>query len=134
MSNSVASEATISISGIEVFARIGAGDAERTLPQRLRLDCTFCYDASAAVRNDRLAEAVDYAAVAETLRSVLAGRTRRLLETAAVECADAVLAAYPAIRSLCVTISKPGVPEGADQTGVSLARVRQSTSSASGGS
>jgi len=124
MSDAGRTDATITLSGLRVTASIGAFDSERAVPQRLRLDCVVRYDAAAAARNDRLSDAVDYGAIAETLRAVMGARPRRLLECAAAECADAVLAEYPEVRTVRIAISKREIPGGVEQTTVSLERVQ----------
>ena len=122
--DSGAADVAITLTGVVLTAFIGALPGERAVPQRLRLDCELRYDASSVVGSDRLEDAVDYAAVTETLRDVMRARPRHLLETAAAECADAVLSAYRPVHTVSVAVSKPGMPPGVDRTTVRVTRRR----------
>ncbi len=124
MSDAGGMQATITLQGVSLTASVGATAPERALPQRLTLDCVLRYDAGVAAARDRLSDAVDYAAVTEALRGVIAERPRRLLETAAADCAEAVLVRYGAVSEVEISLTKHGIPPGVERTSVRVVRRR----------
>ncbi len=81
----------IVIEGLVVLAHVGVSDVERAAAQRCRVDVELRADLRAAGAADDLARSVDYGAVIETIRSVAATTSPRLLETLAERMAAALL-------------------------------------------
>lgn len=102
---------TISIRGLAVSAVIGVHDWEREVEQTLVVGVDLTVDVRTAAATDDLAEAVDYAAIAGTVRDVLRQGKFRLIETAAERVAAAVLAGHP-VHWLRVEVAKPLPREG----------------------
>lgn len=74
-------EQVIELNGIEIDVRLGVPDWERHNPQKVVIDLEFTIDAGKASRTDDLLHTINYAAVVESLRSLLASREWKLLET-----------------------------------------------------
>jgi dihydroneopterin aldolase len=85
----------ISITGIEIWVRIGVPEKERAYPQSLRVDVEF--EASLPERDD-LACAVDYAAVWAVVRSAEQEPPRKLVETLVRDLAVRIREQFPVQR------------------------------------
>lgn len=107
-----------------VDAVIGVHDWERRVSQRLVLNLELGWDNAAPAAADDLAEAVDYAAVAERVREVVRASSAHLLETLGEELAVEIMTAFgvPWIR---LELAKPGAVPGARSVGVMLERGRR---------
>lgn len=96
---------TVELVGLEVFGRHGVDDDEREEGR------VFLYDISLEVpepASDRLADTVDYRAVAACVREVSDAREYRLIEVLASAVADELAARFPADR-VRVRVRKPGI-------------------------
>lgn len=104
---------------LELMARVGILPEEYQAPQRLLIDC------DAKVRPARwplqaLEDSVSYAAVSETLVTVVAERHWPLLEEL-IEALRARLAQdYPLLCTLELRLRKPDILEGVASVGISL--------------
>ncbi len=113
---------SILIQGLEIYAYHGSFGEERQLGQRFLLDLTLRVDIAASAASDTLADTVDYGAVVGVVTEAFTQKRFKLLEAAARAVAQAVLAAYPSVASLAVTLRKPSPPIAAtlSAVGVSL--------------
>jgi dihydroneopterin aldolase len=102
----------ILISGLHTEAHIGVSEAERAQPMMLRLDVELGLSLRQAGQSDRLADTVDYAAVAEQLRAWCAASRCRLLEALAETLAARLLAAFP-VSWVRLTLCKEAILDGA---------------------
>lgn len=103
----------IHIVELELRASIGVSDAERAAAQRLTASLTLWPKIGFHDLCDDLANTIDYAAVCETAKAVVAARPRRLLETVAEAIATEILRAYPACRAVDVELRKYVLPDTA---------------------
>jgi dihydroneopterin aldolase len=101
----------VTIRGLSVSAVIGAYDWERGVEQELIFSVDMAADVAAAARTDDLADALNYASVAETVADVVRGGKFQLIETAAVRVAERLLAEY-GIGWVRVEVVKPRPAEG----------------------
>ena len=87
-------------------------------------------DLSESSRTDRLADTVSYSNVVATATAAFKNANYKLLERAAGAVADAILAAFPRVSAVKVTVHKPHAPIAAifDDVGVVLTRTRQQPS------
>ena len=117
---------TIFITGLVIHARHGVMEHETKVGQRFVIDLELYTDLSESSRSDRLADTVSYAHVVETATAAFKDKNYKLLERAAGAVADAILAAFPRIRAIKVTVHKPHAPIDAifDDVGVVLTRSR----------
>lgn len=117
----------IFIRGLVVHANHGVGEDERNIGQQFMLDLTLDLDIAAAVVSDKLADTISYADVTEVATSAFRKHRYRLVEAAGGAVADAVLAAFPRVERLTVTVHKPHAPIAAvfADVGVTLTRARR---------
>jgi dihydroneopterin aldolase len=99
----------IELRGLRVRGHHGVFDHERRDGQDFLVDLVVELDLAPAAASDQLADTLDYGGLAETAAAVLAGTPRALIETVAVEIADAVLA-DPRVERVQVTLHKPSAP------------------------
>ncbi len=112
----------IAITGIRAYGRHGAYAGEKDRPQAFDIALTLHVDLDVPSRSDRLADAVDYAAIHRLVVEIVQQRSFDLLERLAAELLDAVLA-DERVRAAEVSIGKPGILDGATAT-VTLRRSR----------
>lgn len=105
------SEAVI-ICGLELWARVGVPEAERAHPQRLELHAEILPLTPFAELGDDIARTVDYDLACRRLCEWAAARPRRLIETLALELAQALVAEFPA-RAATIEIRKFILPRTA---------------------
>jgi dihydroneopterin aldolase len=117
---------TIFVAGVVVHARHGVLQHENEVGQRFVIDLELSVDLSESSRTDRLADTVSYANVVATATAAFKDTNYKLLERAAGAVADAVLAAFPRVSAVKVTVHKPHAPIAAifDDVGVILTRRR----------
>lgn len=117
----------IFVEGIEVEALIGVYAHERIHVQPLRMDLRIGTDLVPSGSSDALVDTIDYSQVVEALRSCVTGSRHLLLETLAASLCDMLMARWPAMSSLQLTIHKPvaAAALGCADVGISVTRVRQ---------
>lgn len=104
---------SVFVRGIRIDAGIGVHDHEIGRLQRLVIDVTLEVTPAPV---ERLADTVNYEAVAAAARSVAAAGHIGLVETFAERLAHACLA-EPRVLSVRVRVEKPGCLDGADAAG-----------------
>lgn len=112
------------IRGLRVEAVIGVHAWERAIRQVLVLDLEMQSDVRAAARHDRIADALDYEAVAGRVRALAQASSFQLVESLA-ECIATVLLKEFGIAWLRLRLAKPGAVDGAQDVGVLIERSRQ---------
>lgn len=113
----------VRVRGLKLDAEVGVYDHERGRTQPIAVDIEAQVIALAARPEGALAEAVNYAALAELVRQIAGARHHELLE----DLAQAVLNvafADPRITRMAIHIDKLTALEDADSVGVSLERWR----------
>jgi len=120
---------TIFIRGLVIHARHGVMDHETEVGQRFVIDLEMTADLSESSRTDRLSDTVSYSNVVASATAAFKNVNYRLLERAAGAMADAILAAFPKVLAVKVTVHKPHAPIAAifDDVGVILSRSRSSS-------
>lgn len=118
---------SIYVSGLALHAFHGVMDHEATVGQTFYIDLTLDIDLFHASRSDKIADTVGYDQVVEVASKTFCAQRYRLVEAAAGAIADAVLAAFPPVASVRVTVHKPHAPIAAtfSNVGVTIARARQ---------
>ncbi len=117
---------TIFVKGLVIHARHGVMKHETEVGQRFVIDLEMVADLSESSRTDRLADTVSYSHVVETATDAFKNANYKLLERAAGAVADAVLATFPKISAVKITVHKPHAPiaEIFEDVGVVLTRNR----------
>ena len=118
---------TIFLKGLRVFAYHGVNPEEKRNGQIFVLDLELETDLTRPCATDRVEDTVNYAQVRKAAAAALTARSYDLIEAAAQAVADELLAAFPAVQRLTVTLCKPDAPMQADfdTVGVKLTRGRQ---------
>jgi dihydroneopterin aldolase len=116
----------IFIKGLSLHAYHGVMAYEAKVGQTFTIDMTLEIDLSAAAHSDKVMDTVSYDKVVECASDVFCAQRYRLIEAAAGVVADAVLAQFPRVNSMEVTIHKPHAPIAAtfSDVGVTLLRRR----------
>ncbi len=116
----------IFIRGLTLHAYHGVMPHEGKVGQTFTIDLDLDIDLSEAARTDKVKDTVSYADVAQCVEKAFTGQRFRLIEAAGGAVADAVLAAFPRVQKIAVTIHKPHAPIAATFTdvGVMLTRSR----------
>jgi len=117
---------TIFITGLSLHAYHGVMEHEQTVGQTFAIDLVLNIDLSEASRSDKLANTVSYDQVVDVVSRAFRAQRYRLVEAAAGAVADAVLAGFPQVSGLRVTVHKPHAPIAATfmDVGVSIERAR----------
>ena len=116
----------IFIKGLALHAYHGVMAHEAKVGQTFIIDLDLEIDLSAAARSDKVIDTVSYDKVVDCTSDAFCAQRFRLIEAAAGRVADTVLATFPRVRSVRVTIHKPHAPIAAtfDDVGVTLVRSR----------
>jgi dihydroneopterin aldolase len=114
------------VTGLALHAYHGVMQHEAKVGQTFTLDLSLDLDLSEASRSDKLAHTVGYDQVVAVASQAFCAKRYRLVEAAAGAVADAVLARFPQVQSVRITIHKPHAPIAAtfDDVGVSIVRDR----------
>jgi len=102
---------TVSVRDLRVSAVIGVHDREREIEQTLVFGVDMAADAAKAASRDDIAAALDYSAVAQTIRSVVTTGKFQLIETAAERVAERLREEYR-LGWVRVEVVKPLPGEG----------------------
>ena len=117
---------TIFVSGLALHAYHGVMPHEAKVGQSFKLDILLDVDLRQASRSDKLAHTVSYDQVAETAAKAFCAQRYRLIERAAGAVADALLARFPQVSGVRITVHKPHAPIAAtfDNVGIVISRTR----------
>jgi 7,8-dihydroneopterin aldolase/epimerase/oxygenase len=102
---------TVSVRDLRVSAVIGVHEWEREIEQTLVFGVDMAADAAKAASRDDIAAALDYSAVAQTIRSVVTAGKFQLIETAAERVAERLREKYR-LGWVRVEVVKPLPGEG----------------------
>src|SRR5215831_11344886 len=118
---------TIFVTGLLIHAHHGVMAHEAKVGQRFVIDMEIAIDLAPAAASDKLVDTVSYASIVEAATRAFTAKSYRLVEAAAGAVADAVLASFPRVASVRVTVHKPHAPIAAifNDVGVTLARTRR---------
>jgi len=101
------------ISRLALHGRHGALEAERALGQHFFLDLDIVADVGNALASDRVEDTLHYGQVIKAATAAFGARSFNLIEAAGAAVADDLLAKFPAIVSVAVTVHKPSAPVAA---------------------
>lgn len=115
----------IIIEGLQFVGHHGVFDYERRKGCRFQVDLTLDAPASPGAQSDKLADTVDYGAVADAVLAVGRGESCHLLERLVERMADAVLSGFPVAR-IQITLRKLNAPVDGQPSavGVRIERAR----------
>ena len=110
------------IHDLTVQCRLGVSEAEQAQPQSVWVDLKLNIDAAKAAHHDDVREAIDYAALVESIRECVESKPYRLLETMAEDLAALILEHF-ATDQVTVRVKKRALP-GIDYAAVEVERER----------
>jgi dihydroneopterin aldolase len=102
---------TVSIRDLRVSTVIGVYDWEREIEQALVFSVDMAADVAKAAARDDIADAVDYSAVAQAVKTVVTEGRFQLIETAAERVAERLIADF-GLDWVRVEVVKPIASEG----------------------
>ena len=106
----VAHSDLIKLSSVTAIGYHGVFDHEKRDGQPFITDVVLHIDVSAAAQTDDLSKTADYGAVAETIVAMVTGEAFDLIETLSVRMAERILADFPVVDAVEVTVHKPKAP------------------------
>ena len=113
----------VRVNRLRLEAEVGVYDSERGRTQPLEISLKAEVAPEATHPQGALGDAVNYAAMAETVRQIVGSTHHDLLEDLAQTIAD-TLFVDPRVKHLDLTLDKLTALEDADSVGVSLSRWR----------
>jgi dihydroneopterin aldolase len=118
----------IFITGLLIHAHHGVMRHEKKVGQQFVIDLELAIDLAQAAATDKLVDTVSYSSIVDAATRAFTAKTYRLVEAAAGAIADEVLASFPRIASVRVTVHKPHAPIAAifSDVGVTVSRNRGS--------
>lgn len=102
----------IILTGMHFYGYHGCLPEEKRQGQPFHVDLTLETDLRRAGKSDDLTQTVDYSAVYTVVKDVVEGPSYDLIERVGEVIAERVLAAFPPIQQLTVTVHKPQAPIG----------------------
>ncbi|HEX7155658.1 MAG TPA: dihydroneopterin aldolase [Burkholderiaceae bacterium] len=123
---------TIFLRGLRAVAKIGIYHHERTSSRPVEIDLEFAVPGRRVFETGDVADTIDYAAVAERLRTELAQTRYGLLEEMSEAIAEILLREF-GTHWVRVTVVKPGILGDVGTVGVSIERAAPVAARAQGG-
>ena len=116
----------IFVTGLLVHAHHGVMRHEKKVGQQFVIDLELAIDLADAGASDKLVDTVSYSSIVEAATRAFTAKSFRLVEAAAQAIADEVLASFPRVASVRVTVHKPHAPIAAifNDVGVTIRRTR----------
>jgi dihydroneopterin aldolase len=100
----------ILLEGMRFYAYHGVNPEERALGQRFTVDVVLAVDLRQAGQSDDLADTVSYSTVYKLVRRIVESEPRNLIEAVAESIAGEILASFPPVQRVSVTVRKPEAP------------------------
>ena len=126
MKNQKVTRDRIILNGIQFYGFHGCNDFEKKLGQKFRVDLEVEVSLETASRSDDLSDTISYSHLFRTVKSVMEGPSRNLLEREAADIADKVINEF-SVDSVNIRLMKmsPPIRKGLiDFAGVEIYRER----------
>jgi len=114
------------IEDLRIDTVIGIYDWERKIRQTVALDVEMAFDNRKPAASDRIADTLDYKAVAKRLIAFVESSHFELVETLAERCAGIIIDEFR-VPWLRLRLSKPGAVTGSKAVGVVVERGHKPT-------
>lgn len=101
---------SIKLSGVTAIGYHGVFDFEKRDGQPFITDVVLFMDVTDAAQTDDLSKTADYGAVADAILALVTGEAFDLIETLTSRIAEKILADFPVIDAVEVTVHKPKAP------------------------
>lgn len=112
---------TVFIRDLCMDAVIGVFGWERQVQQQITINLEMATDIAQAAKTDDLAHTLDYKAISQRIRAIVAASQPQLVETLIEQIANAIMAEFN-IPWLRISIAKPGAVRGSAAVGVTIER------------
>ncbi len=117
---------SILVKDINMNARCGVTDTERSQPQPILVDLTFQCLNEAAFQSDQLGDTVDYACITECIREVGGQQTYSLLEKLTEDLCQTLFQQFPLTHiNIWVRKIRAPIKDFSGSVGIQLIRTRQ---------
>ncbi len=113
--------------GIEAQGRHGVFESERRTGQRFIVDVDWWLDTGAAIANDRIEATLCYKQLFDCVAGVIGGEPWSLIEKLAHCLVQTLLARFPQIEIVQITVHKPEAPIGGTFADVGITMWRSRT-------
>jgi len=113
--------ATVFVRDLRFSTIVGCWDWERQVPQEVSIDLEMEWDIDSAAATDELSQALDYKAVSDRVVEFVRAGQFELVEAAAQQTADMLIAEF-GIPRLQLTFTKPRAVSRAAAVGVTVIR------------
>ncbi|KDD73247.1 hypothetical protein H632_c2384p1 [Helicosporidium sp. ATCC 50920] len=122
-----ASTDKILMKGLVFHGYHGVLPEERTLGQKFVVDATLSVSLQKAGLSDNLADTISYASAYDTIRSIVQGPPRELVECVAENVARSLLEKHSAVQAVTVSVTKPHVAVVGivEKLGIEITRSRE---------
>jgi dihydroneopterin aldolase len=100
----------IRINRLAIYAFHGVHAEEKHLGQRFYISLSCVLDLAPAGRSDDWGQSVCYGKLAELVHAIATERRFHIIEALAEVIAEEILATFPLIQSITVTVEKPEAP------------------------
>lgn len=114
----------IFIQSLEVECIIGIFDWERKTPQKILIDLEFPANIRRAAQTDSIDNTIDYKRIAKRILDYVSKSSFQLIETLAETLAELLLSEF-GLRSITLSISKPGAIRGSKNVGIEITRQKR---------
>lgn len=98
--------AEIVLRDLKLAVCIGCTGDERAFPQLLTLQVAYQFDGRRAGNTDLVSDSIDYMEVADCLGSITSSRSWNTVEGLGATCINEMLARFPKIEGIKITIAK----------------------------
>jgi len=102
--------AVLRIERLALYARHGVKPEERTLGQHFLVDLAVAAEVGDALASDKIDDSVNYSALIEAATRTFTATSFNLIEAAAAAVADDLIARFPKVAAVTVTVHKPAAP------------------------
>lgn len=109
----------VNVKDLRLRTIIGINDWERDQKQDIVISLSFKYDASDAIKNDNIKNAVDYKTITKKVICLVEGSTYNLLETLANKIYE-IVAENNKLKDIVVIVEKPGALRFSDNVYIKI--------------
>jgi len=114
----------IHIRDLSVHGILGIKPDERVNPQEILVNATLWVDTAPASESDDIADAINYRTITKAMITHIEAGTPMLVERLVAELAAICLETDPRVKSVEVTVEKPGALRFARSVGITIHRSR----------
>ncbi|MDM5196858.1 dihydroneopterin aldolase [Fictibacillus enclensis] len=116
----------IYMNGLSFYGYHGVFPEENKLGQRFKVDLILEMDLQSAGTTDDLEHTVNYGEVYATVKEIVEGEPKKLVETVTESIATTLLSSYPLVQQCTVKVVKPDppIPGHYDSVAIEITRGR----------